>query len=78
MAPSIHRAELTEKDHDMRHWIATASILMLLSTPVVAAAPARAQSEASNKPTIVLVHGAFSGSSSWNAVITDLTAAATP
>ncbi|PMZ42902.1 alpha/beta fold hydrolase, partial [Pseudomonas sp. FW306-02-H05-AA] len=29
---------------------------------------------ASNKPTIVLVHGAFSGSSSWNAVITDLTA----
>ena len=26
------------------------------------------------KPTIVLVHGAFAGSSSWNGVITDLTA----
>ena len=24
------------------------------------------------KPTIVLVHGAFAGSSSWNGVITDL------
>lgn len=58
----------------MRVWIATASILTILGTPILAAAPARAQTEASSKPTIVLVHGAFAGSSSWNAVITDLTA----
>lgn len=35
-------------------------------------APAAAQAASPAKPTIVLVHGAFAGSSSWNRVITHL------
>lgn len=35
-------------------------------------APAAAQAPSPAKPTIVLVHGAFAGSSSWNPVITRL------
>lgn len=37
------------------------------------AAPAAGVGQSSGKPTIVLVHGAFAGSSSWNGVIGDLT-----
>ncbi|QXQ06818.1 alpha/beta hydrolase [Sphingosinicellaceae bacterium] len=45
----------------------------LLGTVLWAASPAVAKSP--TKPTtIVLVHGAFAGSSSWNAVVTDLEA----
>ena len=35
-------------------------------------APVSAQADTPAKPTIVLVHGAFAGSSSWNRVITNL------
>jgi pimeloyl-ACP methyl ester carboxylesterase len=45
----------------------------MLSATVAVSAPAQAQTQSPQKPTIVLVHGAFAGSSSWNAVITDLT-----
>ena len=41
---------------------------------LVLADPAGAADKSESKPTIVLVHGAFAGSSSWNGVITDLTA----
>ena len=40
----------------------------------ILAGPAGAASKSDPKPTIVLVHGAFAGSSSWNGVITDLVA----
>lgn len=39
---------------------------------LIAAAPVTAQPGTSSKPTIILVHGAFAGSSSWNGVIGDL------
>ncbi|NIJ64212.1 pimeloyl-ACP methyl ester carboxylesterase [Sphingomonas leidyi] len=46
------------------------SAAMAAGLLLTAAAPA---SEAAPKPTIVLVHGAFADSSSWNGVIADLT-----
>lgn len=57
----------------MRLLFATASILSMLSATVAVSAPRQATTEMSAKPTIVLVHGAFAGSSSWNDVVTDLT-----
>lgn len=73
-------ADQLSKDHVMRLWIATAAALSLFGSPIASAAPAAAPSaraahryQAAEKPTILLVHGAFAGSSSWNAVITDLT-----
>lgn len=54
----------------MRPWLITASLIALLSLP--AKAPAAAAEREAAKPTIVLVHGAFAGSSSWNGVIADL------
>jgi pimeloyl-ACP methyl ester carboxylesterase len=47
----------------------------LLSTASANGDPDRAQkqSEATKKPTVVLVHGAFADSSSWNEVIRHLT-----
>ncbi len=56
----------------MRPWIAAAA-LSLLCSPIALPLRAQAPTDAPKKPTIVLVHGAFAGSSSWNAVITDLT-----
>ena len=56
----------------MRLLVATASILSMLGAGVAASAQGSV-SRTSPKPTIVLVHGAFAGSSSWNSVITDLT-----
>ena len=55
----------------MRFWLATASLAVLFSSPSVAFAESRQQSP-NAKPTIILVHGAFAGSSSWNGVITEL------
>jgi pimeloyl-ACP methyl ester carboxylesterase len=58
------------EDRPMRLWLLTASLAAAFSTPAVLAAP---QDQGANpKPTIVLVHGAFAGSSSWNDVISDL------
>lgn len=57
----------------MRLWLAIASFAAMLLTPVAVLAAPREQGGAP-KPTIVLVHGAFAGSSSWNGVITDLVA----
>ncbi len=45
----------------------------LLGTALWASAPVTATG-ATTRPTIVLVHGAFAGSSSWNPVISDLEA----
>jgi pimeloyl-ACP methyl ester carboxylesterase len=45
---------------------------MLAFSAGLLAPAAQAQSEASGKPTVVLVHGAFADSSSWNGVITIL------
>ncbi|QYE33292.1 alpha/beta hydrolase (plasmid) [Polymorphobacter sp. PAMC 29334] len=53
----------------MRPWLFTASLITLLSPFAVALA---ADLVAGAKPTIVLVHGAFAGSSSWNGVVSDL------
>jgi pimeloyl-ACP methyl ester carboxylesterase len=47
--------------------------VVLPMTPILAAAPA-----VEPKPTIVLVHGAFAESSSWNAVVTRLLAQGYP
>ena len=46
---------------------------LALAWMVVGPAQAQPASSASTKPTIVLVHGAFAESSSWNAVISELT-----
>ncbi|MCW3797603.1 alpha/beta hydrolase [Sphingomonas sp. BN140010] len=53
----------------MRLPVVATVFALSLSTPFVAQAAA----PTSVKPTIVLVHGAFAGSSSWNPVITRLT-----
>ena len=49
-------------------------VAILLGTALCGVAPVAAKPAASKAPTIVLVHGAFAGSSSWNAVIAGLTA----
>ena len=55
----------------MRIWPAIASILAMLAAPTALLAAPR-QATAAPKPTIILVHGAFAGSSSWSGVISDL------
>lgn len=45
-------------------------LVLVLAGSLSGAAPA--QEPMPPKPTIILVHGAFADSSSWNAVITDL------
>jgi pimeloyl-ACP methyl ester carboxylesterase len=54
------------------------ALAMLVAGVVATAAPARAASDTPGKPTIVLVHGAFAESSSWNAVATQLLAKGYP
>jgi pimeloyl-ACP methyl ester carboxylesterase len=49
----------------MRIFVAAAALACLSTGP----AGAQASSSSSGKPTIILVHGAFAGSSSWNGVI---------
>ncbi|GAA2478048.1 alpha/beta fold hydrolase [Winogradskya humida] len=49
--------------------IAGAAVAALATTAVTVAMPAEAGSHHAPKPTIVLVHGAFADSSSWNGVI---------
>lgn len=55
----------------MRRLLATISLFAAIALPASAIA-AREDGQAGSKPTIVLVHGAFAGSSSWNGVIADL------
>ncbi|MEU8078854.1 alpha/beta hydrolase [Catellatospora citrea] len=49
-----------------------AVIAMAFGMALAAAAPAAAAAAPQAKPTIVLVHGAFAGSSSWNPVVSQL------
>lgn len=56
----------------MRRWLATVSLVTMIITPATLLAAAPPNRDSNPKPTIVLVHGAFAGSSSWNAVIADL------
>lgn len=55
----------------MRTWIAAASSIAMLMVSVPASPSPRGDSSAT-KPTIILVHGAFADSSSWNGVTADL------
>lgn len=55
----------------MRPRLLTASIVAMISLPTALLAQPREQSS-TPKPTIVLVHGAFAGSSSWNGVVAEL------
>lgn len=55
----------------MRFLLMTASLLAIASIPAALLAEPR-QPGSTPKPTIVLVHGAFAGSSSWNGVIAEL------
>ena len=48
------------------------SSALALSMALVAAGPTQAAPTASRATTIILVHGAFAGSSSWNPVISAL------
>jgi len=59
------------KGQPMRIWLAATSLISILAAPTLlyAAPPLE---EPALKPTIVLVHGAFAGSSSWNGVVKDL------
>jgi pimeloyl-ACP methyl ester carboxylesterase len=54
------------------------ALAMFVAGVVATSAPARAASDTPGKPTIVLVHGAFAESSSWNAVATQLLARGYP
>ncbi len=51
----------------MKTYLAAVALCLSLAAPAAAGAPP------AGKPTVVLVHGAFAGSSSWNGVIGDLT-----
>lgn len=51
-----------------------ALIAVLTASPAFAAADARSSAEAQARPTIVLVHGAFAESASWNGVVARLEA----
>ena len=53
----------------MHKWITLAAAIGMIG---VTAAPAAHAAGASKNTTIVLVHGAFAGSSSWNPVIAEL------
>ena len=55
----------------MRSLLLTASLFAMISLPVGLAAQQREHGSTS-KPTIVLVHGALAGSSSWNGVVAEL------
>ena len=55
----------------MRLLLLTASLIALASAPTALLAQP-GEREVSPKPTIVLVHGAFAGSSSWNGVVAKL------
>ncbi len=57
----------------MRTRILAAAIFTVVAASFAAPAAA-AEHQAMPRPTIILVHGAFAGSSSWNAVVKDLTA----
>jgi pimeloyl-ACP methyl ester carboxylesterase len=57
----------------VRNLIKTAALAAAMSLAAVTASLA-----ADAKPTVVLVHGAFADSASWNGVITDLTAKGYP
>jgi pimeloyl-ACP methyl ester carboxylesterase len=54
----------------MRNRLATSVLAMLLASTIASAAPPK--DAAGSKPTIILVHGAFAGSSNWNGVVADL------
>lgn len=55
----------------MRLWLATATLIAFVGMAFELPSSSQARSEIP-KPTIVLVHGAFADSSSWDGVITDL------
>lgn len=52
--------------------MAKAILLAALAIAVSTGAPASGKEKPPRAPTVVLVHGAFAGSSSWNAVVSDL------
>ncbi len=52
--------------------VGLSALALFVAAVVATAAPAGAASDTPGKPTIVLVHGAFAESSSWNAVATQL------
>ncbi len=57
----------------MRIKIVTAALFALMTSSLAPPAAAR-ENESTSKPTIILVHGAFAGSSSWAGVVNDLLA----
>jgi len=59
------------KSNERKKWISVGHAFMLALTLVLLAASVGTAS-ASNKPTIVLVHGAWADGSSWNAVTSEL------
>lgn len=59
-------------------FVRLSTLVMLVARIVTTPAPAWAAPEAPSKPTIVLVHGAFAESSSWNAIATQLLARGYP
>ena len=58
---NVKRNRLRLKDLISRLWVVAAGIL-LATVPLVT----QAKGSAMNLPTVVLIHGAFAGSSSWN------------
>jgi pimeloyl-ACP methyl ester carboxylesterase len=59
----------------MRSILITAA---LIAGTLAGPATAQTDTKTSDKPTVVLVHGAFAGSSSWNGVVTELAAKGYP
>ena len=68
------QTSLVKRTLTMRLTLLTASFFALLASQSTAPAAAHqaVEHEAAAKPTIVLVHGVFAGSSSWNGVIANL------
>jgi pimeloyl-ACP methyl ester carboxylesterase len=56
----------------MRLMMMTAALVALAAAPLAVASGSGKPADARVKPTIILVHGAFAGSSSWNGVMRDL------
>jgi pimeloyl-ACP methyl ester carboxylesterase len=71
--PLMNRRSLYRHARTPLTFMATATVAAaLFATSVGPASAAKATSSQDVKPTVVLVHGAFADSSSWNGVITKL------
>lgn len=69
----MNRPSLSRRTRGRLSLLATAGVAVaLLATSVAPASAGKGSSSPGHKPTVVLVHGAFADSSSWNGVVKQL------